>query len=112
MAAPTVLRQIGSPGIFVDSTYPEPLMPHFGRVLTVHPDLLKQVCSQVKMWMHPEAAERESQLRPPTREVIALAVSASNICRYCANSHTAALKNLGADDPRIGEVMAIEAYSR
>lgn len=42
-----------------------------------------------------------------TREIIALAVSATNGCSYCVNSHTAALKKLGVDDETLGEVMAV-----
>ena len=40
--------------------------------------------------MHPEAAGRSTKLDPITREIIALAVSATNGCAYCINSHTAA----------------------
>jgi AhpD family alkylhydroperoxidase len=57
--------------------------------------------------MHPEAAGRSSPLDPPTREIIALAVSATNACPYCINSHTAALRKLGLDPAALGEVMAI-----
>jgi AhpD family alkylhydroperoxidase len=57
--------------------------------------------------MHPEQVGRESRLDASTREMIALAVSASNGCSYCVNSHTVALKNLGVDDEQLGEVMAI-----
>jgi AhpD family alkylhydroperoxidase len=57
--------------------------------------------------MHPEQAGRESRLDPRTREVIALAVSATNGCAYCTNSHTAALVKLGADPETLGEILAI-----
>ena len=42
-----------------------------------------------------------------TREIIALAVSATNGCPYCINSHTAAVRKLGLDVETLGEVMAI-----
>ena len=57
--------------------------------------------------MHPEAAGRASPLDAKTREIIALAVSATNGCPYCVNSHTAALHKLGVDPETLGEVMAI-----
>ena len=57
--------------------------------------------------MHPEAVGRTSRLDPTTREIIALAVSATNACPYCINSHTAALRKLGVDLETLGEVMAI-----
>ena len=47
------------------------------------------------------------RLDPTTREIIALAVSATNGCPYCINSHTAALRKLGVDQETLGEVMAI-----
>jgi AhpD family alkylhydroperoxidase len=42
-----------------------------------------------------------------TKEIIALAVSVTNSCRYCINSHTAATKKLGLDDEALGEVLAV-----
>ena len=36
-----------------------------------------------------------------------MAVSATNGCPYCINSHTAALLKLGIDKETLGEVMAI-----
>ena len=60
--------------------------------------------------MHPEAAGRTSQLDAKTREIIALAVSATNGCSYCVNSHTAALKKLGVSSEVIGEVLAIAGF--
>ena len=57
--------------------------------------------------MHPEAVGQVGKLDPKTREIIALAVSATNGCPYCINSHTAALRKLGIDEQTLGEVMAI-----
>jgi AhpD family alkylhydroperoxidase len=57
--------------------------------------------------MHPETVGRQSRLDPLTREIIALAVSATNGCAYCTNSHTAAVRKLGLDIEALGEVMAI-----
>ena len=57
--------------------------------------------------MHPEAAGRVSKLDPLTREIVALAVSATNGCAYCVNSHTAAVRKLGLDAEALGEVLAV-----
>ena len=82
-------------------------VPNFWRALASYPDQLELVWRQLKTLMHPEAAGRRSGLDAKTREIIALAVSATNGCSYCVNSHTAALRKLGADTETIGEVLAI-----
>ena len=82
-------------------------VPNLWRVLATNPDHLELVWTRLKAIMHPEAAGRTSKLDPLTREVIALAVSATNGCSYCVNSHTAALRKLGMDVEAIGEVMAV-----
>ena len=82
-------------------------VPMMWRTLATNPVLLESVWTNLKAIMHPEAIGRESRLDPRTREIIALAVSATNGCPYCVNSHTAALRKQGVDDETLGEVMAI-----
>ena len=82
-------------------------VPNFWRVLATNPDHLDLVWTRLKAIMHPEATGRISQLDPVTREIIAVAVSATNGCAYCINSHTAALRKLGMDAETLGEVMAV-----
>jgi AhpD family alkylhydroperoxidase len=84
-------------------------VPNFWRVLATNPDQLELVWTRLKALMHPEAAGRTSPLDPLTREIIALAVSATNGCRYCVNSHTAAARKLGLSVEALGEVLAIVA---
>lgn len=84
-------------------------VPNFWRVLATNSDQLEIVWTRLKAMMHPEAAGRTSPLDAKTREIIALAVSATNGCRYCVNSHTAALKKLGVDDAALGEILGIVA---
>jgi len=84
-------------------------VPRFWRVLATQPDQLDMIWSQLKARMHPEAAGRASRLEPLTREIIALAVSATNGCRYCVASHTAAIRKLGMDVETLGEVLGIVA---
>jgi AhpD family alkylhydroperoxidase len=82
-------------------------VPVFWRVIATSPVQLEAAWTALKSLMHPEAVGRTSRLDPVTREAIALAVSATNGCPYCINSHTAALKKLGLDEEALGEVMAI-----
>jgi AhpD family alkylhydroperoxidase len=82
-------------------------VPNMWRVLATNADHLELVWTRLKSLMHPEAAGRKSPLDPTTREIIALAVSATNGCSYCVNSHTAALRKLGVTPDTLGEVLAI-----
>jgi uncharacterized peroxidase-related enzyme len=89
-------------------------VPNLWRVLATNPVQLEQVWTMLKTLMHPEAIGRVSPLDPATREIIALAVSATNGCTYCVNSHTAALRKLSASSQPLagtkrllGEVLAI-----
>jgi len=82
-------------------------VPNFWRTLATNPTLLELIWTELKTLMHPEALGRDSKLDPITREIIALAVSATNGCDYCINSHTTALRKLGMDVETLGEVMGI-----
>jgi uncharacterized peroxidase-related enzyme len=82
-------------------------VPNFWRTLATQPIQLDLVWTTLKTLMHPEAVGRKSTLEPITREIIALAVSATNGCSYCVNSHTAALRKLGASTELLGDVLAI-----
>jgi AhpD family alkylhydroperoxidase len=42
-----------------------------------------------------------------TKEMVYLAVSASNGCGYCIASHTAAARKAGMSDAQFGELMAV-----
>ena len=84
-------------------------VPAFWRVLATSPDQLEITWSRLKAVMHPEALGKTSKLDPLTREIIALAVSATNGCPYCVQSHTAAVRKLGLDVEGLGEVMAVVA---
>jgi AhpD family alkylhydroperoxidase len=84
-------------------------VPNFWRALATNADHLELVWTRLKAIMHPEALGRTSRLDPLTREIIALAVSATNGCAYCVQSHTAAVRKLGLDVEALGEVMAVIA---
>ena len=95
--------------IFADikSTKNIDFVPAFWRVIATNPAQLELVWTSLKTLMHPDSVGRATRLDPKTREIIALAVSATNGCSYCINSHTAALRKLGLDEEILGEVMAI-----
>src|SRR5437764_14098976 len=76
-------------------------VPDIWRALATNPDHL-ELC-----WTRLKAIMRPGKLDILTKEIIALAVSVTNNCRYCVNSHTAAVKKLGLDNEGLGEVMAV-----
>jgi AhpD family alkylhydroperoxidase len=82
-------------------------VPNLWRTLATNPVQLELVWTTLKTLMHPESVGRKPSLDPATREIIALAVSATNGCAYCVNSHTAALRKLGLSTEALGEVLAI-----
>jgi uncharacterized peroxidase-related enzyme len=82
-------------------------VPALWRTLATNPVELELVWNMLKTLMHPESMGRTSSLDPLVRETIALAVSATNGCSYCVNSHTAAVRKLGASAEMVGEVLAI-----
>jgi len=78
-------------------------VPNFWKTLATHPPLLEQTWTRLKAVMAP------GKLDALTKEMIALAVSATNGCRYCINSHTTAVKKLGLDEQGLGELLAVVA---
>ncbi len=73
----------------------------FWKTLATHPPTLARVWRDLKEVMAP------GRLDPLTKEMIAIAVSATNGCSYCVNSHTTAAMNLGMDKEMLGELMAV-----
>ena len=76
-------------------------IPNIWRALASHPEHLELCWTRLKAIMQP------GKIDMLTKEIIALAVSATNGCAYCINSHTAAVKKLGLDDEGLGEVLAV-----
>jgi AhpD family alkylhydroperoxidase len=76
-------------------------VPNFWKTLASHPPLLADV------WASLDQAMRPGRVDALTKEMIALAVSATNGCTYCIRSHTAAARKLGLDDAMLGELMAV-----
>ncbi len=76
------------------------------RALAVHPPLLERFWSLMKAVM-----VKPSRLDPLTKELIYLAVSITNNCGYCINSHTAAARKKGLDDEMLAELNEIVALA-
>src|ERR1700757_3211675 len=76
-------------------------IPNIWRALATNPQHL-ELC-----WTRLKAIMRPGKVDLLTKEIIALAVSATNSCRYCINSHTAAVQRLGLDNEALGEVLAV-----
>jgi AhpD family alkylhydroperoxidase len=76
-------------------------VPNFWKTLASHPPLLARVWRGLDDSMQPGA------LDVLTKEMVALAVSATNGCTYCIRSHTAAARKLGMTDAMLGELMAV-----
>jgi AhpD family alkylhydroperoxidase len=74
---------------------------NFWKALANHPPTLRRTWESIKEVMSPGA------LDPLTKELIYLAVSASNGCPYCTASHGAAAKKQGMTSEVLGELMAI-----
>ena len=74
---------------------------NFWKVLAHHPPTLKRTWESVKEVMAPGA------LDPLVKEMVYLAVSASNGCEYCIASHTAAARKAGMTDAMLAELLAV-----
>jgi len=79
---------------------------HIWRALAAHPPMLKRFWGQMK-----DIMLKPSRLDPLTKELIYLAVSISNDCTYCINSHTTAARTKGMDDEVLGELNEIVALA-
>lgn len=74
---------------------------NFWKVLAHDPPTLKRIWANIKQVMGPGA------LDPLTKEMLYVAVSASNSCRYCIASHGAAARKQGMTEPQYSELLAI-----
>lgn len=76
------------------------------KALAAHPPTLRRIWEQVKDVMGPGG-----RLDPLTKELIYLAVSMTNNCEYCIQSHGAGARKKGMDDEIFGELSAIVALA-
>ena len=78
-----------------------PEVNNFWKALAHDPATLERVWAAVKQVMAPGA------LDTLTKELIYIAVSASNGCPYCAHSHTASARRAGMTQEMHGELLAV-----
>ena len=74
---------------------------NFWKVLAHDPATLRRIWGNIKQVMGPGVID------PLTKEMLYLAVSASNGCRYCIASHGAAARNKGMSEAQYSELLAI-----
>jgi len=74
---------------------------NFWKALANDPRELARVWSNVKQVMAPGA------LDPLVKEMVYVAVSATNGCEYCTHSHTAAARKKGMTDAMLMELLAV-----
>jgi AhpD family alkylhydroperoxidase len=74
---------------------------NFWKALASHPPTLRRTWESVKEVMAP------GKLDPLTKELVYLAVSATNGCEYCIASHTASARAKGMTDEMLGELLAV-----
>ncbi len=74
---------------------------NFWKALANDPPTLRRTWESLKAVMAPGA------LDPLTKELLYIAVSATNGCGYCIASHTAAAKKKGMTPAMFGELMAV-----
>ncbi len=74
---------------------------NFWKVLANDPATLRRTWESIKEVMMPGA------LDPLTKELLYLAVSASNGCAYCTASHAAAAKKQGMTPQMLAELLAV-----
>lgn len=74
---------------------------NFWKTIARDPKTLKRTWESIKSIMAPGA------LDAVTKELIYIAVSASNQCEYCIASHSASARNKGMADEMFAEMMAV-----
>jgi AhpD family alkylhydroperoxidase len=74
---------------------------NFWKALACDPVTLRRTWQSIKEIMAPGA------LDAVTKEMVYLAVSATNQCGYCIASHTAAARKAGMSDTMFAELMAV-----
>jgi AhpD family alkylhydroperoxidase len=74
---------------------------NFWKVIAHDPATLKRTWESIRQVMAPGA------LDPLTKQMLYIAVSATNSCPYCVASHIAAAREAGMTDEMFAELMAV-----
>ncbi|SIQ05218.1 uncharacterized peroxidase-related enzyme [Aromatoleum tolulyticum] len=85
----------------IRKTFGMPFVPNLFKVMAHNPAYLQASWQRVKTIMGPGLLDRK------TKEMIAVAVSATNGCDYCVRAHTGALRAMGSTDGELVELMAV-----
>jgi len=75
---------------------------NFWKAIARNPATLRRTWSSIKEIMAPGGV-----LDPLTKELLYVAVSATNECAYCVASHSASARKKGMTEEMFGELMAI-----
>ena len=78
---------------------------NFWKAIAHDPVLLQRTWEDLKAIMAPGA------LDPLTKELLYIAVSVTNNCGYCIQSHTAGARKAGMTDAMFGELQAVIAMA-
>lgn len=76
-------------------------VPNFWRAIAHRPEYLQSEWTKLRTILTTGTIDRK------VKEMIAVAVSATNNCDYCLQSHTDALRDLGATDAEIVELLSV-----
>jgi AhpD family alkylhydroperoxidase len=76
-------------------------VPNFWRAIAHRPEYLQSEWAKLRTTLESGSIDRK------VKEMIAVAVSATNNCDYCLRSHTDALRALGGTDAEIVELMSV-----
>ena len=107
MAIVAMIEETGATGVVkevyedIKNTRGIDFVPNFWKTIANHPPTLKRTWRSIKEVMAPGA------LDPVVKEMIAVAVSATNGCEYCTRSHTAQARLAGMSEEMLGELMAV-----
>ncbi|MGD9080170.1 MAG: carboxymuconolactone decarboxylase family protein, partial [Desulfobacterales bacterium] len=74
---------------------------NFWKAIAVKPELLRRT------WQGVKEVTASGALDPLVKEMLYVAVSVTNGCEYCINSHTAAARKKGMTDEMLAELMAV-----
>ncbi|MCI0657934.1 MAG: carboxymuconolactone decarboxylase family protein [Acidobacteria bacterium] len=85
----------------IKTTYGLRFVPNAYKAMAVYPEFLEAEWRKIK------ALRTRGELSAREKEILALAVSATNGCDYCIDAHTAILKRIGLSDRAIVELMAV-----
>ncbi len=80
-------------------------IPSYWKAIAHHPQSLKRAWTQFRDVMQPGALDTLS------KEMIYLAVSATNRCDFCIEAHTNLARKLGMTEQMLGELMEVVALA-